>query len=119
MEYKEDITTLKLDSDNGSMLLKNFIQSDSSYINKKETLKVSVRDLLSSIISSTNHLDETKKHVSTYGFFSDKLSNIISENESISSIKDSLSAIESIKFSSAISVFSKLDTFIERLSKET
>lgn len=119
LEYKEDITTLKLDSDNGSMLLKNFIQSDSSYINKKETLKVSVRDLLSSIISSTNHLDETKKHVSTYGFFSDKLSNIISENESISSIKDSLSAIESIKFSSAISVFSKLDTFIERLSKET
>jgi len=119
LEYKDDATTLKLDVDNGSTLLRNFIQSEASYITKKETLKVSVRDLLSSIISSTNHLDETKKHVSTYGFFSDKLSDIISENESISSIKDSLSAIESIKFSSAISVFSKLDTFVERLAKET
>ena len=119
LEYNEDVTTLKLDTDNGSVVLKNFIQDDTSYIYKKETLKTSVRNLISSIISSTNHLDETKKHVSTYGFFSDKLSSIISDNEAISSIKDSLSAIESIKFSSAISVFSKLDTFIERLSKET
>ena len=119
LEYNEEITTVKLDWDNGSTILKDLIQSDKSYITKKETLKNSVRDLLSSIINSTNHLDETKKHVSTYGFFSDKLSNIISDNEAITSIKDSLSAIESIKFSSAISVFSKLDTFIERLSKET
>ena len=119
LEYNEDITTLRLDTEDGSSVLRNFIQDDTSYIYKKETLKPSVRDLVSSIISNTNVLDETKKHVSTYGFFSDKLSSIISDNEAISSIKDSLSAIESIKFSSAISVFSKLDTFIERLSKET
>jgi len=119
LEYNEEITTVKLDGDNGSTVLKDLIQSKKSYISKKETLKNSVRDLLSSIINSTNHLDETKKHVSTYGFFSDKLSNIISDNEAITSIKDSLSAIESIKFSSAISVFSKLETFVERLSKET
>lgn len=118
-EYNDEIAAVRLDTDNGSTILKNLIQSDKSYISKKETLKTSVWSLVSSIINSTNHLDETKKHVSTYWFFSDKLSNIISENEAISSIKDSLSAIESIKFSSAISVFSKLDTFIERLSKET
>lgn len=119
LEYNDEVTTIKLDTDNGSTVLKDFVQSNKSYITKKETLKPSVRNLISSIITSTNHLDETKKHVSTYGFFSDKLSSIISDNEAISSIKDSLSAIESIKFSSAISVFSKLDTFIERLSKET
>ena len=121
LEYNDDKvdTTVKLDNDNGSTVLKELIQSDNSYIYKKETLKISVKDLLASIINSTNHLDETKKHVSTYGFFSDKLSSIISDDEAISSIKDSLSAIESIKFSSAISVFSKLDTFIDRLAKET
>lgn len=119
LEYNDEVTTIKLDTDNGSTVLRDFVQSNKSYITKKETLKPSVKNLISSIISSTNHLDETKKHVSTYGFFSDKLSSIISDNEAISSIKDSLSAIESIKFSSAISVFSKLDTFIERLSKET
>jgi hypothetical protein len=69
-------------------------------------------------VDNAKHLDETKKHISTYGFFSDKLSNIITQEESITSIKDSMSAIESIKFSSAISVFSKLDTFLDSLSRE-
>ena len=119
LEYDEEIKTIKLDGDDWITILNNLIKSDKSYIFKKETLKPSITNLIFSIIDSVHHLDETKKHVSTYGFFSDKLSNIISDDEAISSIKDSLSAIESIKFSSAISVFSKLDTFIERLSKET
>lgn len=117
--YEEPITTIKLDDENWKETLKQLINSEKSYIYKKETLKKSTNEFFNSVIRSANHLDETKKHLSSFWFFSDKLTNIISDNESISLIQESLTAIESIKFSSAISVFSKLDTFITSIYKET
>lgn len=117
-EYEISYDAIDLSNDKWYDYLRSLLQSDRSYIYKKEVLKTSTDNLFRAIISNANRLDETKKHVSTYWFFSDKLSNIISEDESISAIQDSMAAIESIKFSSAISVFAKLDTFVETLSKE-
>jgi len=90
-----------------------------TYIQKKEILKETLNDFYDTVTRNAEQLEEIKKHVSTYWFFSDKLSNIISSDEQISSIQDFLTAIRAIKFSSAISVFSKLDTFVESLAKET
>ena len=117
-EYEISYSPIDLWSERWMDNLKELINSDISYVYKKETLKNSVNNLLDSMISNANHLDDTKKYISTYWFFSDKLSDIITQDESITSIKDSMSAIESIKFSSAISVFSKLDTFLDSLSRE-
>lgn len=117
-EYDTSYDPIDLGNEKGYDNLRSLLQSDKSYIYKKESLKASTDNLFNSIVSNANRLDETKKHVSTYWFFSDKLSNIISEDEPISAIQDSMAAIESIKFSSAISVFAKLDTFVETLSKE-
>lgn len=118
MEYGATYAPIDLNNERWYDNLRSLLQSDKSYIYKKESLKTSTNNLFNAIISNANRLDETKKHVSTYWFFSDKLTNIISEDEPISAIQDSMAAIESIKFSSAISVFSKLDTFVETLSKE-
>lgn len=118
IEYETTYAPIDLNNERGYDNLRSLLQSDKSYIYKKESLKTSTNNLFNAIINNANRLDETKKHVTTYWFFSDKLTNIISEDEPISAIQDSMAAIESIKFSSAISVFSKLDTFVETLSKE-
>ncbi len=118
MTYEEPNTSIDISSDNWEANLNALIQNNKWYIYKKETLKNSMKDLVSSVIKNANRLDESKKRVSTYWFFSYKLANIISSDESIASIQDSLAAIEAIKFNSAFSVFSKLDTFIDSLSKE-
>lgn len=118
-EYAWIKSQIELSNENWTSNLKWLIEWDNSYIYKKETLKSSVQNLFNSVISSANKIDETKKYISSYWFFSDKLSSIISDDEAITSIQESLTAIESIKFSSAISVFSKLDTFLESTSRET
>lgn len=118
-EYSWIKSQIELSNENWISNLKALVEWDNSYIYKKETLKGSVQNLFDSVISSTNQIDETKKYISSYWFFPDTLPNIISDDEAITSIQESLTAIESIKFSSAISVFSKLDTFLESTSRET
>ncbi len=117
-EYEKPNTSFDISDEVWKRNLTNLIQSDKGFIYKKETIKNSLRNLFGSINENTQKLDDAKKQLSSNWFFADKLSHVISDNESITSIQDSLTAIEAIKFSSAITVFSKLDTFIESLSKE-
>lgn len=117
-EYERPESSIDISNDIWKTNLTNLIQSNKWYIYKKETIKNSLRNLFNSINENTDQLDNAKKQLSSNWFFADKLSHVISDDESITSIQDSLTAIEAIKFSSAISVFSKLDTFIESLSKE-
>ena len=117
-EYEKKDDSIILDGDTWKANLANLIQSNKWYIYKKETIKNSLKNLFSSIDNNTKQLDDAKKQLSTNWFFSSKLWSIITEEESITSIQDSLNAIEAIKFTSAISVFSQLDTFIESLSNE-
>ena len=118
-EYEKPNITISLETTIWESNLNGLIQGKKSYIEKKEILKNSMVNLSNEIINNSNELNDAQKQLSTYGFFSSKLSNIISNDESISSVQDSLTAIEAIKFNSAIAVFSKLDTFLESLSKET
>ena len=117
-KYETPNTSIELAGEIWIKNLSNLIQSDKGYIYKKEVIKSSLKKLFDEIITHTKQLDDAKKQLSTNWFFSNKLWSIITEEESITSIQDSLNAIEAIKFTSAISVFSKLDTFIESLSKE-
>ena len=60
-------------------------------------------------------LDSLQKDVTKYGFFSQELFGLLENEEYITSIKDSLLSLEMIKFSTAIKVFSYLDTFVASL----
>ena len=117
-EYEKPNTSIDISDEVWKRNLSNLIQSNKWYIYKKETIKNSLKDLFNTINENTKKLDTAKRQLSSNWFFADKLSHVISDDESITSIQDSLTAIEAIKFNSAISVFSKLDTFIESLAKE-
>lgn len=95
------------------------INSDLNYIQKKERIKKWIKELSTNIIWNYTELNNLKKDITKYWYFPKSLWNIISESEPITSIQSSLTALEAIKFSSAISVFSNLDTFIESISKST
>lgn len=119
--YTKDIIKT---SDNTNLLWENWkaeldklISSNLNYIQKRSILKTNVAELSNSIISNYSNLNTIKKDISKYGFFPKDLESVISESESISSIQNSLTALEAIKFSSAISVFSYLDTFTDSLAQ--
>ena len=118
-EYEEKGLTIELSWPLWKTNLSNLIDKNKWYIYTKETIKWSLKNLFNTIIENTQALENAKQQLSTNWFFSSELSEIITSNESISSIQDSLNAIEAIKINSAISVFQNLDTFIGSLSKET
>ncbi|HOG15255.1 MAG TPA: hypothetical protein PK674_01580 [Candidatus Absconditabacterales bacterium] len=96
--------------------LNEIIKSKINYIQKKDILSTAVKNLNNNILSNHKTLENLKKSISKEGFLSKEIGEIISSEEQISSIYNSLLSLESIKFSSAINVFPYLDTFIEGLS---
>lgn len=87
-----------------------------SYIQKKDILQRALNGFSASFVANTNRLNTLKEDISKYGFFSQELYSML-ENESYStSIKKYLLSLEIIKFSSAIKVFSYLDTFVSSLA---
>ena len=105
--------------ENGINTLNSIIRSESNYIDKKNTINESLIELNNTILSNHKMLEDLKKAITKEWFFSKEIGDIISEEEQISSIYNSLLSLEAIKFSSAINVFPYLDTFIEWLSNST
>lgn len=87
-----------------------------SYIQKKDVLQQALNSFSTILIANSQKLTTLKEDISKYGFFSQELYDLL-ENQSYStSIKKYLLSLEIIKFSSAIKVFSYLDTFISSLA---
>ena len=105
--------------ENGINNLNEIINSNINYIQKKDILNSSVKDLSNTILHNHKTLENIKKSITKEWFFSKEIWDIISEEEQISSIHNSLLSLEAIKFSSAINVFPYLDTFLEWLSNST
>lgn len=99
--------------------LDRIIKTNMNYIQKKEILNNSVKNLENAILWNYKNLENIKKSITKVWFFSDEISKIIEDNEQISSIQNSLLSLEAIKFSSAINVFPYLDTFVEWLANST
>jgi len=99
--------------------LDKIINTNMNYIQKKEILNNSVKKLSNLILWNYKNLEDIKKSITRVWFFSDEISNIISNEEQISSIQNSLLSLEAIKFSSAINVFPYLDTFVEWLANSS
>lgn len=91
-------------------------QEGLSYIQKKDILQNALNGFSSLFINNNQKLTTLKENISKYGFFSQEIYSMI-ENQSYStSIKQYLLSLEIIKFSSAIRVFSYLDTFVSSLA---
>jgi hypothetical protein len=83
-----------------------------NYVNKKTLVQKALDQFSPIFIANKNRLENVKQEITKYGFFPQELFSLLQNDENITSIKDSLLALEMIKFSSAIKVFSYLDTFI-------
>lgn len=87
-----------------------------SYIQKKDILQQGLNDFSTVFIENTQKLSTFKESISKYGFFSQELYDLVESQTSSTSIKKYLLSLEIIKFSSAIKVFSYLDTFVSSLA---
>lgn len=87
-----------------------------SYIQKKDILQQALNRFSDDFLVHTETLSTLKEDISKYGFFSEELYNLIESQEYSTSIKKYLLSLEIIKFSSAIKVFSYLDTFVSSLA---
>jgi len=87
-----------------------------NYIQKKDVLQTALTNFSPVYISNKQKLEDLKQETTKYGFFSKELFDLLTNEEYVTSIKDSLLSLEMIKFSSAMKVFSYLDTFISSLA---
>lgn len=90
--------------------------SQLNYLTKKDFLQMALNQFTPIFIANKASLEDLKQEVTKYGFFSEELFELLKDEEYTMSIKDSLLSLEMIKFSSAIKVFSYLDTFVSTVS---
>ena len=105
-------SALGMDGDNGKANVDSILQSSFDYVTKKELLQNALNQFSPLLIWNKQNLDDLKQQVTKYGFFSKELYDLLQNEEYVTSIKESLLSLEMIKFTSAIKVFSYLDTFI-------
>lgn len=107
---------LWLEGKNGKKNIETIINASGlNYIQKKDLLQEGLNSLMDTYVGNKQKLESLKQDVTKYGFFSKELFGLLENQEYISSIKDSLLSLEMIKFSTAIKVFSYLDTFVTSL----
>lgn len=95
----------------------NVIQEKNlSYIQKKDILQKALNGFSAIFVTNSQNLTTLKEDISKYGFFSQDIYSMLENQTYATSIKQYLLSLEIIKFSSAIKVFSYLDTFISSLA---
>ena len=87
-----------------------------SYVQKKDIIQQSINSFSSVFITNNKKLTLLKENISKYGFFSQEMYDMMQDQSYSTSIKNYLLSLEIIKFSSAIKVFSYLDTFVSSLA---
>lgn len=113
-----NIIQIDLANENWIQTLESFLKNPVfTYVKKRDVLQVSLNNLIVSTNSIYMDVAKQKDYVTKYGFFTQELKDLLKDQDSMSNIKRSLLSLENIKFSSAIQVFSYLDTFIDWLSK--
>ncbi len=113
-----DITQIDLANEKWIQNLESFLKNPSfTYIKKRDVLQVSLNNLIDTTNSIYTQVTNQKNYVTQYGFFTQELKDLLKDQDNMSNIKRSLLSLENIKFSSAIQVFSYLDTFIDWLAK--
>jgi len=114
----EDVVQLDLANEKWIQTLETFLKNPGfTYVKKRDVLQVSLDNLINVTNSVYSDVTDKKNYVTKYGFFTQELKDLLKDQDNMSNIKRSLLSLENIKFSSAIQVFSYLDTFIDGLAK--
>ncbi|MDR2189669.1 MAG: hypothetical protein LBP53_00240 [Candidatus Peribacteria bacterium] len=113
MNYEPTYKALHLLTPNDESNLQRIITTPQlSFAQKKDILKEKVTTLVSTIQNTMRETEETKKNIAKFGFLPEEIRTILAEENAISSIQRSLSSLEIIKFSTALNIFSYLDSVV-------
>jgi hypothetical protein len=111
-------TNLNLAAVDGATQVDTVLQASKlNFIQKKDLIQNALNTFMPILVTDKQNLENLKQDVTQYGFFSKELFDLLQNEEYVTSIKDSLLSLETIKFSSAMKVFSYLDTFISSIAK--
>ncbi|MCX6822380.1 MAG: hypothetical protein NTX91_00080, partial [candidate division SR1 bacterium] len=116
MSDYQKYSAMGMDGINGKTNVDTILNSTFNYVSKKELLQNNLNTFSPVLIGNKQKLEDLKQEVTKYGFFSRELFDLLQNEEYVTSIKESLLSLEMIKFSSAIKVFSYLDTFISTVA---
>lgn len=98
-------------------VVNNIINADDiDYIDKKDLLSDYVKDLAKDVQDKAVYAESLKEKVAKQWFLPWELETILSEEQAIDTIQRSLNALEVIKFSTAIKVFSYMNTALVTIS---
>lgn len=92
--------------------LTNLVMSPLTFTDKRYIVQSAVAILLQQYTQKQSQLEEVQQDLAQYGFLPKELVSLFQASDVQVSLQRWLVALESIKFSTAIQVFSQLDTFI-------
>jgi hypothetical protein len=93
------------------------IDSSLPFIFKKDVLEEAVSKMTLSILRKNTKLQETNKNINKYGFIHPDVMSILDTKKEQIPIMISLHTLETIKFWTALKIFSMLDTFLQQGSQ--
>jgi hypothetical protein len=110
-KYKELITSINNENINST------INSAIPFIFKKDILEETVGQVVSSILIKNQELQDINKDINKYGFIHPDIMSILDSTKEQIPIMVSLHTLETIKFWTALKIFSMLDTFLQQASQ--
>lgn len=95
-------------------LIQSTIDDDEPFLEKRDTLETFLSNLIDDVTQGSNIITETRENIWLYGFLPQEVDELIPD----SSVQRALLSIESVKYFSALKVFSNLDEFIDDAAYE-
>ena len=96
------------------MTIKNVLASGIPFIFKKDLIEEAVARLILSILTENRTLQEITQEITKYGFIHPDVMSLLEKNKDQIPIMVSLHTLETIKFGTALKIFSMLDTFLQQ-----
>lgn len=93
------------------------INSSIPFIFKQDILNQTVGTLITTILAKSQTLQEITKDITKYGFIHPTIMGLLEKNKDQIPIMVSLHTLETIKFGTALKIFSMLDTFLQQASQ--
>ncbi len=104
---------ISIDNEN----IDSIIHSTMPFIFKKDILEETVGIIVSSILTKNQELQNINKDINKYGFIHPDIMLILENTKEQIPIMVSLHTLETIKFWTALKIFSMLDTFLQQASQ--
>lgn len=89
-----------------------------NYVHKRDLTHKAIQELGNDIIAQKNHIDALKANIAEFGFYPEEISLLLKTDKTKASLQDSLLSLETIKFATAIKVFSLLDSFTTPVTRQ-